>query len=219
MPGLAPMFCPVFPEDFLRQARFEVRRKTASHQSVQRYQLALLLHEAPHLGHEVAGQCGGLSGRQVRRWRQRWAAGDFAVADASGRGRKAHFPPLDQAVVKAVACELVAETNQPLSRQSLADVTARAQAALGQRISRSTGWRMLATDAIKPWRYKYWIFPRDPHFAEKAGPMLDLYAGTWQGKPLGPSASPIEVFGHVVYFWVCKHPYLYARSRRTSGPP
>jgi hypothetical protein len=33
---------------------------------------------------------------------------------------------------------------------------------------------------------KYWIFPRDPHFAEKAGPILDLYAGLWQGQPLGP---------------------------------
>ena len=47
-------------------------------------------------------------------------------------------------------------------------------------------WRILDTDAIKPWRYKYWIFPRDPHFAEKAGPILDLYAGMWQGQPLGP---------------------------------
>ena len=89
MPGLAPTFCPVFPEDFLRQARVEVRRKTASHQSVQRYQLALLLHEDSRLGHKVAGQCVGLSGRQV----QRWAAGDFSVADGSGRGRKAHFSP------------------------------------------------------------------------------------------------------------------------------
>ena len=96
------------------------------------------------------------------------------------------FPPLDHAVVKALACERVAQTNQPLSRQSLADVTARARAALGKPISRSTVWRILATDAIKPWRYKYWIFPRDPHFAEKAGPILDLYAGTWQGQPLGP---------------------------------
>src|SRR5712692_7172689 len=32
-------------------------------------------------------------------------------------------PPLDHALVKAVACELIAETKQPLSRQSLADVT------------------------------------------------------------------------------------------------
>jgi hypothetical protein len=36
------------------------------------------------------------------------------------------FPPLDHALVKAVACELVAETKQPLSRQSRADVTTRA---------------------------------------------------------------------------------------------
>jgi hypothetical protein len=103
-----------------------------------------------------------------------------------GGGGTPVFPPLDHALVKAVACELVAETKQPLSRQSLADVTGRAQHALGKPISRSTVWRMLTTDAIKPWRYKYWIFPRDPHFAKKAGPILDLYAGTWHGKPLGP---------------------------------
>lgn len=53
-------------------------------------------------------------------------------------------------------------------------------------MSRSTVWRILDTDAIKPWRYTYWIFPRDPHCAEKAGPMLDLYAGLWHGPPLGP---------------------------------
>jgi hypothetical protein len=88
--------------------------------------------------------------------------------------------------VKAVACELVAETKQPLSRQSLADVTARTRNALGKPLSRSTVWRILDTDAIKPWRYKYWIFPRDLRFAEKAGPILDLYAGRWQGQPLGP---------------------------------
>jgi len=96
------------------------------------------------------------------------------------------FPPLDHALVKAIACERVAETTQPLSRQSVADVTARACHALGKPISRSTVWRILDTDAIKPWHYKYWIFPRDPRFAEKAGPILDLYAGRWQGKPLGP---------------------------------
>jgi hypothetical protein len=55
--------------------------------------LALLLHQNPHLGHEVAGQSVDLSGRQVRRWRQRWAAGDLSVADKSGRGRKPRFSP------------------------------------------------------------------------------------------------------------------------------
>ena len=89
-------------------------------------------------------------------------------------------------MVKAAACELVAQTKQPLSRQSLADVADRARQALGKPISRSTVWRILDRDAIKPWQYQYWIFPRDPRFAEKAGPILDLYAGTWQGQPLGP---------------------------------
>jgi hypothetical protein len=57
---------------------------------------------------------------------------------------------------------------------------------LGNPISRSTGWRILATAALKPWRYKYWIFPRAPDFAAQAGPLLDLYAGLWQSPPLGP---------------------------------
>ncbi len=76
------------------------------------------------------------------------------------------------------------ETQQPLSRQSLADVTARVQKALNKPIGRSTIWQILHKDAIKPWHYKYWIFPRDAKFAQKAGPILDLYAGHWQGKPL-----------------------------------
>jgi hypothetical protein len=54
-----------------------------------------------------------------------------------GGGGSPIFPPLDQALVKAVACELVAAPKQPLSRQALADVAARAAQALGQPISRS----------------------------------------------------------------------------------
>jgi hypothetical protein len=94
------------------------------------------------------------------------------------------FPPLEEAHVKAVACEAVFQTQQPISRQSLADLTRRCQEALGKPISRSTVWRILHTDAIKPWQFDYWIFPRDPHFAEKAGRIVDLYAGLWQGNPL-----------------------------------
>jgi hypothetical protein len=94
MPGPTPTLCPVFPEAFLQQARREVRRKTAPYQTVQRYQLVLLLHEHARLGHEEAGKRVGLSGRQVQRWRQRWMAGDFSVADRSGRGRQAVFSPV-----------------------------------------------------------------------------------------------------------------------------
>ena len=53
-------------------------------------------------------------------------------------------------------------------------------------ISGSTIWRWLGEDAIKPWQYRSWIFPRDPQFEHKAGRVLDLYQGIWDGLPLGP---------------------------------
>src|SRR5258708_7651891 len=102
-----------------------------------------------------------------------------------GEGESPIFPPVDEAIVKALACEVIFETARPLSRQSLSDLTQRACAALAKPISRSTVWRILHEADLKPWRYEYWIFPRDPHFAEKAEVILDLYAGFWGDKPLG----------------------------------
>ena len=52
--------------------------------------------------------------------------------------------------------------------------------------SASTIWRWLHEDAIKPWQTRSWIFPRDPHFAEKAGRVLDLYARVFEGRRLRP---------------------------------
>lgn len=52
-------------------------------------------------------------------------------------------------------------------------------------IGKTTIWRWLSEDAIKPWRHRSWIFPRDPQFAKKAGRILDLYEGIWDDKPLG----------------------------------
>ncbi len=53
-------------------------------------------------------------------------------------------------------------------------------------MSASTIWRILATDARKPWQHQHWLYPRDPRFAEQAGRVLDLYAGWWAGAPLAP---------------------------------
>jgi hypothetical protein len=52
-------------------------------------------------------------------------------------------------------------------------------------VSASTVRRWLAQDAIKPWRHRSWIFPRDPDFAAKAARVLDLYERIWNGAPLG----------------------------------
>ncbi|MEK7682374.1 MAG: IS630 family transposase [Chloroflexota bacterium] len=53
-------------------------------------------------------------------------------------------------------------------------------------ISGATLWRWLSQDALRPWRHRSWIFPRDPEFARKAGRILDLYERRWHGVPLGP---------------------------------
>jgi len=54
-------------------------------------------------------------------------------------------------------------------------------------MSRSTIWRILDHDVLKPWQHRSWLFPRDPQFAEKAGRVLDLYQGQWEGQPLAPT--------------------------------
>ena len=97
------------------------------------------------------------------------------------------FPPLQQATVVALACELPAQQDQPLSRYSTGEL-ARTIAAhpAAPPLSRSTIWRILTRHLLKPWRYRSWLFPRAPAFAEQAGKVLDLYAGVWEGQPLGP---------------------------------
>ena len=54
-----------------------------------------------------------------------------------------------------MACEMIAETEEPLSRQSLADLVRRAQTTLSKKIIRSTVWRMLHESAIKPWQHEH----------------------------------------------------------------
>lgn len=92
------------------------------------------------------------------------------------------FPPFLIVQVKALACELPATRNLPLARWSIADLSRKVrQSGLVATISDSTIWHWLHEDAIRPWRYRSWIFPRDPQFASKAGRILDLYERVWSG--------------------------------------
>ena len=97
------------------------------------------------------------------------------------------FPPKIVMEIKALACELPALRGLPFSRLSHAEIAREAvNSGIVAAISGATVWRWLNADAIKPWNYRSWIFPRDPLFAEKAAPILDLYQGVWAGEPLGP---------------------------------
>jgi DDE superfamily endonuclease len=103
-----------------------------------------------------------------------------------GRVARAVFPPQQVAEVKAIACQLPAELGVPLSRFSRAELHRLVIERGVCEASAPTIARWLAEDAIKPWQHRSWIFPRDPRFLEKAGPVLDLYERRWEGALLHP---------------------------------
>ena len=87
--------------------------------------------------------------------------------------------------MKTLACELPSRLGVPLSRLHVPDLVSElVSRGIEAEISGTTIWRWLSEDAIRPWKQRSWIFPRDPDFEAKAARVLDLYARTWQGKPL-----------------------------------
>ena len=92
-----------------------------------------------------------------------------------------------------MACEIPSHRGLPLSRLSLSDIQ---REVVGQgivaSISGATLWRWLTKDAIRPWRHRSWLFPRDPQFSHKAGGVLDLYEGLWDGVPLTSDESVLS---------------------------
>jgi transposase len=158
---------------------------TAAYQQVIRVRIVL---DAAH-GYSNAkiSRRRGVTVDTVRTWRDRY--GEHAMAGLKDRprsGRPPRFTPVQVAEVKAIACQLPAETGVPLSRWSCPDL-AREVVSRGicPTISASTVRRILAADAIKPWQHQSWIFIRDPDFAAKATRVLDLYARTYDGIALG----------------------------------
>ena len=82
-------------------------------------------------------------------------------------GVRPFFPPEVVVQVKALACELPAQTDLPLSRFSRQDLVKEVVArGIVAHISGATIWRWLDQDAIRPWQHRSWIFPRDPQFEQ-----------------------------------------------------
>lgn len=136
------------------------------------------------------------------------STGFAIVREAAGL---AGFPPNVVVEIKALACELPAELGLPLSRLSCADVAREAVTrGIVASISGATVWRWLSADAIRPWLYRSWISPRDPHFAETAGRVIDLYQGFWEGKPLAAND-----------YVICadEKTSIQARKRASAGRP
>jgi DDE superfamily endonuclease len=118
--------------------------------------------------------------------------------------------------VKAIACELPSRLGLPLSRLFVPDIRAEVLArGLVAEISGTTIWRWLATDAIRPWAHRSWIFPRAPDFEPKAARVLDLYAREWQGELLADDEYVVSADEKTSIQCRCRcHPTLPAAAAR-----
>ena len=159
--------------------------RTAGYQQVIRARIVLdAARGCPNAG---ISRRHGVVADTVRLWRGRYAdEGMAGLADRRRPGRPPRFTPVQSAEVKALACQLPAETGVPLSRWSCPDLASEITGrGIASAMSASTVRRILAADTIKPWQYRSWLFTRDPDFAAKATRVLDLYARAFDGSPLG----------------------------------
>lgn len=158
--------------------------RTAAHQQVIRARI--VLDAADGCSNAQIARRRGNSVDTVRLWRGRYTdQGAAGLADRPRSGRPARFTPAQIAEVKALACQMPAETGIPLSRWSCGDLADQVVArGVAPAMSASTVRRILAADALKPWQHRSWLFIRDPAFAAKAGRVLDLYARIFGGAPL-----------------------------------
>jgi len=166
----------------MRQLTAWVRAGTTPQRLVRRARL--ILGSAAGLGSRALARQERMSRTTVRRWLGRFATerGD-GLQDQPRSGRPKALKPATRALVVALACERPADRAVPLRRYSLSELTVEVANRLPSAYvapSRTAIWRLLTHDALRPWRYRSWIFPRDPHFLERAGPVLDLYACQWQ---------------------------------------
>jgi transposase len=180
----SPVLITITPTD---RASLEslARARKAPLRAVQRARIVL----AAAAGQSNAGIAGDvqISVDTVRKWRSRFAAqGVTGLTDRRRSGRPRVFGATVVAQVKALACSLPAEHALPLSVWSCRDLACEAVTrGITDTLSASTVRRWLASDAIKPWQHRSWIFPRDPDFTVKAERVLDLYDRRWEGRALG----------------------------------
>jgi transposase len=175
----------VLTEEDRRVLMQRARAERGAHRDVLRARIVLAAAEG--MANAAIGRGLGVCVDTVRKWRARFCAeGPSGLADRPRPGRRRIFSATATAEVKALACALPAETGVPLARWSCAELAAEAVTrGLVSAVSASTVGRWLAADAIRPWRYRSWIFPRDANFADKAGRVLDLYDRIRDDQPLG----------------------------------
>jgi transposase len=187
------------------------RQTSGQHRDVVRARIVLAA--ADGASNAAIGRALGICDDTVRKWRRRFCQhGLDGLHDRPRTGRPRRFSAAVVAEVKALACELPAQSDVPLAKWSCPDLATEAiQRGVVESVSASTVRRWLAADALKPWQHRSWISPRDPHFAVKAARVLDLHARVFDGEPLRDNDYVLSAD---------EKPSVQARSRiHPSRPP
>ena len=149
---------------------------------------------------------------QRKQFLERRSAGPVAaLLDLPRSGRPVTYGAKEQAQVIVIVCETLHEHNLPLSRFSITDL----QGIVVKEenlapLSHATLGRILKQNVLKPWRYRHWLFPRDPDFVVKACVVLDLYAGFWEGQALDLNEYVLSADEKSIQILARCHPTLIA---------
>jgi len=158
----------------------------------------------------ILGCCEQTVLNQRKRFLERRSEGPvMALMDLPRSGRPVTYGAQERVQVIAIVCETLHEHKLPLSRFSIADlhkIVVKEEGLAG--LSHGSLARILTQNALKPWRYSYWLFPRDPDFVRKACVILDLYAGFWEGQRLGPNEYVLSADEKTIQVLARCHPGL-----------
>ena len=159
---------------------------------------------------QILGCCEQTVLNQRKRFLMRRSEGPVtALLDLPRTGRPVTYGAKERVQVVAIVCETLEAHQLPLSRLSITDLQRIVvkEAGLAQLSHASLG-RILKQNVLKPWQYRYWLFPRDPDFVTKACVVLDLYAGFWQGQRLGLDEYVLSADEKTIQILARCHPSL-----------
>jgi hypothetical protein len=161
---------------------------------------------------EILGCCEQTVLNQRQRFLQRRSEGPVAaLLDLPRSGRPVTYGAKERAQVVAMVCETLEAHQLPLSRFSIADLQRIVVKEEGlAQLSHASLGRILKQNVLKPWQFRYWLFPRDPDFVTKACVVLDLYAGFWQGQRLGLDEYVLSADEKTIQILARCHPSLLA---------
>src|SRR5262252_609205 len=175
MPGPLPKYPIQLTPEQERYLQQLSNSYTAPFAEVQRARILLLAHQYPTRRNAELARQVGCCVQTVKHWRQRWQQ-TASVQDAPRAGTRRTFTALQRVQISALACSLPRAHGKPWPRWSGEKL---AQVAIEQHIvthiAPGTIRAWLRQDKIKPWRYHSWQRSTDPHFVDRASPVLDLY--------------------------------------------